>query len=178
MTPQLDELAHQMEMRWGVDRLPRLVTPETAARFQHWADKLNNALEHGGSDVAELAGIVERGWKAMDAEATARGCFPLPPACYSVDLRLQGLGIVEIAIDQAHATALIWQARNEGRTVAVWTLSEVGTVLVLHGVAHAAKEAFPGAVVTALPAEFRPGKRRMDVADEIPFPNPEEGEAA
>lgn len=170
MIAQLDEVVSTYERKWGVDRLPRLVTPETAARFQHWADKLNIAIEHGGSDVAELAGIVERGWKAMDAEATARGSFPLPPACYSVDLRLQGLGIVEIAIDQAHATALIWQARNEGRTVAVWTLAEVGTVLVLHGVAHAAKEAFPGAVVAALPAEFRPGKRKTtDLDEEIPF---------
>jgi hypothetical protein len=179
MTPQLDELANQMERRWGVDRLPRLVTPETAARFQHWADKLNAAIEAGADNVTELAGIVERGWRAMDQEATARGSFPLPPACYSVDLRPQGLGIVEIADDQTHATALIWQAKAEGRTVAVWTLAEVATVLALHGVAHKAKEVFPGALVTALPAEHRPGKRRADdLNDEIPFPNPDAGQAA
>ena len=175
MTPQLDELAHQMEMRWGADRLPRLVTPETAARFQHWADKLNAAIEAGADNVAELAGIVERGWRAMDAEATARGCFPLPPACFSV--KVDG-HIVEIAQDQAHATALIWQAKNEGRTVAVWALEEVATVLRLHGVAHQAKEIWPGALVTALPAPMREGKRRMDVADEIPFPNPDAEDAA
>lgn len=166
MTPHLDETAKEMERRWGVDRLPRLVTPETVARFRHWADKLNAAIEAGADNVAELAGIVERGWRAMDAEATARGCFPLPPACYSVEVDGH---IVEIAQDQTHATALIWNARNEGRTVAVWTLAEVATVLRQHGVAHKAKEVWPGALVTALPAEHRPGKRKMDVADEIPF---------
>ena len=175
MTHQLDETAHALEMKWGVDRLPRLVTPETAARFRHWADKLNAAIEAGADNAAELASIVERGWQAMDKEATARGCFHLPPMCFSVQVDGH---IVEIAQDQAHATALIWQARNEGRTVAVWTLAEVATVLRLHGIAHAAKEAFPGALVTALPAEMPPGRRRMDVADEIPFPNPEAGEAA
>ncbi len=77
--------------------------------------------------------------------------------------------IVEIAQDQTHATALIWNARNEGRTVAVWTLAEVATVLRQHGVAHTAKEVWPGALVSAAPAEVRPGKRRMDVVDEIPF---------
>ncbi len=166
MTPQLDETAATLERKWGVDRLPRLVTPETAARFRHWADKLNAALEAGADNVAELAGIVERGWRAMDAEATARGCFPLPSSCYSVEVDGH---IVEIAQDQTHATALIWNARNEGRTVAVWTLAEVATVLRQHGVAHAAKEVWPGALVTALPAEHRQGKRKMDVADEIPF---------
>ncbi len=175
MTPHLDETAATLERKWGVDRLPRLVTPETAARFNHWRDKLNAALEAGADNVAELAGIVERGWRAMDAEATARGCFPLPPACYSIEVDGH---IVEIAQDQTHATALIWIARNEGRTVAVWTLEEVATVLALHGITHKAKEVFPGALVSVAPAEVRPGKRRMDVADEIPFPNPDAGEAA
>jgi hypothetical protein len=86
--------------------------------------------------------------------------------------------IIEIAQDQAHATALIHWARNEGRTVAVWTLEEVATVLKLHGVAHQAKEIWPGALVTALPAPMREGKRRMDVADAIPFPNPDAEDAA
>jgi glycerophosphoryl diester phosphodiesterase len=175
MTPQLDELAHSLEMKWGADRLPRLVKPETAARFQHWADKLNAAIEAGADNVAELAGIVERGWRAMDKEATEWGCAPMPPACFSV--KVDG-HIIEIAQDQPHATALMWWAKNEGRTVAVWTLEEVATVLRLHGVAHQAKEVWPGALVTALPAPMREGKRRMDVADEIPFPNPDAEDAA
>jgi hypothetical protein len=176
MTPQLDELANSLERKWGVDRLPRLVTPETATRFRHWADKLNAAIEAGADNVADLAGIVERGWRAMEAEALARGCFPLPPMCFSVRSEDH---IIEIAFDQAHATALIWQARVEGRTTAVWTLEEVATVLRLHGVAHAAKEAWPGALVTTPPADMRAGKRKADFTpDEIPFGGDEAEEAA
>lgn len=176
MTPQLDETAHTLEMKWGVDRLPKLVTRETAERFGYWRDQLNDAIEHGATHarIQELADIVERGWKAMEAEALARGCFPLPPACYSI--RCED-SIVEIAETQEHATALLWWAKNEGRTVAVWTLDEVATVLNLHGIAHKAKMAFPGAMVTALPTEFRPGKRKANLGhEEIPFGG--EGEAA
>lgn len=181
MTPQLDETAHRLEMKWGADRLPRLVAKATAERFGYWRDQLNDAIEHGADKprVEELAAIVERGWLALDTEATAAGAFPMPAACYSINLAEQGLGIVEIADTQEHATCLIHAAKIEGRTVAVWTLAEVATVLALHGIAHKAKEVFPGAMVTTAPAEFRPGKRKADLGEDvIPFGGDDAEEAA
>lgn len=178
MTARLDELAATMERKWGVDRLPRLVSRPTADKFAaaqaRYRDETEGFCTPERRDVLEA--MMERAWAALDAEATARGCFPLPPACYSIRC---GDSIVEIAHDQTHATALIWWAKNEGRTVAVWTLEEVATVLSLHGIAHRAKEVWPGALVTTAPADTRPGKRRADDLDDvIPFPNPDAEEQA
>ena len=174
MTARLDELAATMERKWGVDRLPRLVSRQTADKFAAAQARYRDETEGYCTDDRRnvLEGMMERAWAALDAEASARGCFPLPPACYSV--KVDG-HIVEIAQDQKHATVLIWWARNEGRTVAVWTLEEVATVLRLHGIAHKAKEVWPGALVTTPPAEMRAGKRKADFTpDEIPFGGDEE----
>lgn len=172
---QLDDLASSMERRWGIDRLPRLMPQAWRTKFDTLKAQLDAAIT-SGSDTTEAATALAKAWRMMDAKATEQGSFPLPPACYSI--RCED-SIVEIAETQEHATALLWWAKNEGRTVAVWTLAEVATVLNLHGIAHKAKEVFPGAMVTAMPTEFRPGKRKTtDLDDVIPFPNPEEGEAA
>jgi hypothetical protein len=175
MTPQLDETAHQMEMRWGVDRLIRLVSPETAARFTHWQDKLNAALEHGGGNVAELASIVERGWKAMDAEATARNAVPIKDRWKEYR---RGNAIFAIADDEeaAHACSLV--AQWERREVSVYLADALLDAALANPMLKAIHAAWPGALVTTPPAEHRQGRRRMDSGDDIPFPNPDEGEAA
>lgn len=171
---QLDDLASSMERRWGIDRLPCLMPLAWRNKFEALKDALDGAIA-ARADTAEPAAALAKAWRMMDAKALEQGSFPLPPACYSIRVDNH---IVEIAETQEHATALIWWAKNEGRAVAVWTLEEVAKVLRQHGVAHAAKEVWPGALVTTPPAEHRQGKRRMDVADEIPFPNPDAEEAA
>lgn len=163
---QLDDLANSMERRWGVDRLPRLMPTAWRAKFDTLKTALDGAIA-ARADTEAPAAALAKAWRMMDAKATEQGSFPLPPMCFSVKA---GEHVIEVAHDQTHATALIWQARNEGRTVSVWTLEEVATVLHLHGIAHAAKEAWPGAHVTAMPTEFRAGKRKADdLNDEIPF---------
>lgn len=175
MTPHLDETAAQMERRWGVDRLPRLVSPETTARFKHWADKLNAAIEHGGGNVAELAGIVERGWKAMDAEATAAGHEPMAPAYAEAEWAPGRL--FAVAHDDAHRQTLVARNKAEGRDVSVFTVADLARLVASIPDVARIMELFPGAYIAAQPALHRPGKRRMEVADEIPFGG-DEGEAA
>lgn len=168
MTSQLDEVAGQMERRWGVDRLIRLVTPDTAARFKHWADKLNTALEHGGGNVAELAAIVERGWKAMDAEATAAGHEPMAPAYAEAEWAPGRL--FAVAHDDAHRQTLIARNKHEGRDVSVFTVADLARLVASIPDVARIYELFPGAYIAAQPAAFRPGKRRAGLpADDIPF---------
>lgn len=167
----LDNIAAGMERKWGVDRLPALAGKDTRTRFDHWREKLNAAIE-AGADTDHLAGIVARGWQAMDAAATALGCFPIPAGVAEVNL--PGHGIVAIAHSDEAARAAILQAKFEGRRIAVWTMTEVAAVLTVHGIAHAAKHEFPGALVTTLPAEMRPGRRKAGLPeDAIPFGQPE-----
>ena len=168
MIPHLDETVAQLERKWGVDRLPRLVSPETAARFKHWQDKLNVAIEHGGGNVAELASIVERGWKAMDAEATAAGHEPMAPAYAEAEWAPGRL--FAVAHDDAHRQTLIARNKHEGRDVSVFTVADLARLV--HSIPDVARilELFPGAYIAAQPAAFRPGKRKADLGhDEIPF---------
>lgn len=72
-----DRIAHDMDKKWGVDVLPELVSPETAAKYGSAMAKLNAAIESQDSAmVAARAAVCMRGMQAMDAEATAAGKKP------------------------------------------------------------------------------------------------------
>jgi len=179
--PLLDNIASAMERKWGVNRLPLMVSPATAERFAHFRDKLNTAIQenHPQSDIDAAAGIVARGWHALDREATERGAYPLPPACYEIDLTAEGRGVVAIAADDHAAHGLLLQAAHERRAVEVWTLAEVARLLHEHHLAGAAKREFAGhGMAPVEPAQFRSGRRKFGVDDRLDDVLPLDGEAA
>ncbi len=56
-----------MEIKWGCDRLPGLVAPQTAAKFGSAKAKLDAAIElNVAADVARTASVMLRGWAALD----------------------------------------------------------------------------------------------------------------
>jgi hypothetical protein len=80
----LDEIAMKMENKWGKDRLETLVTPETASKFRAVFERLNLAIDEGdGTKVAREAGILYRGWIALDEEASRLGQPTLPITVWS-----------------------------------------------------------------------------------------------
>lgn len=69
-----DRRATEMENKWGIDRLPELVSPDTAARYGRLMADLMDALNAADPEkVRQLATIGIRALNAMDAEATAAG---------------------------------------------------------------------------------------------------------
>jgi len=143
---RLDEVALDMERKWGADRLPRLVDPALAARFDAQRDKLDEALRSDRPDaVATQAAAMERAWKALDAAALAAGARPLSPTVWEVTLPSTG-EIVAIVRTAEEASAI---ARD--RKGAVYTLAEVAVAIDAFGdEVRATKAAFPGAEVTAV----------------------------
>jgi hypothetical protein len=160
----LDRIATEMEIKWGCDRLVSLVSPQTAAKFGAAKAKLDAAIElNVAADVAKTAGVMMRGWTALDAEATKGGHRPLEPHIWS---HTTDAGF-KFAVAQGNADALkaiITQPDLEG--VAVYSLDEIGRLLESDSMAlvNAAKERFPGATVkavkTPLPDEMN---------DEVPW---------
>lgn len=70
----MDRLAIKMDEKWGIDRLPELVSPETAQRYGSAMARLNAALEDGDpKEVLHRAQVVMRGLASMDREAEAAG---------------------------------------------------------------------------------------------------------
>jgi hypothetical protein len=70
----LDRLALVMDHKWGIDRLPELVSVEMAQRYGTAMAHLNDCIRE--ADPAKCAAAAQncmRGLNAMDAEATAAG---------------------------------------------------------------------------------------------------------
>lgn len=73
-TRTLDEVARTMERRWGIDRLPRLMPPETAEKFYRQARRLNDALHNGTAlKVQEEAARMRAAWEYCDSQARRQG---------------------------------------------------------------------------------------------------------
>lgn len=145
---EADEAAAAMERKWGVDRLPLLVSPETRARFQAAHDMRNGEWEFATPERREaLDAMMVRAWATLDAEAVQRGAEVLPPAIYEVPLEGCPGAVAAICLDDHHAQAVQLRAKAEGRTVTAWTLAEVARVVHANSIVNQIKHIFPAAEV-------------------------------
>ena len=73
----LDKMVRDMDRKWGVDRLPEIVSPETAAKYGSALAKLCAAIDEGEPEmIAARANVCMRGMAAMDGEALSLGRAP------------------------------------------------------------------------------------------------------
>ena len=155
----LDRMAREMDRKWGVDRLPDLVSPEMAAKYGSAMGKLNAAIRE--SDVAHTVARVEvcvRGLKAMDAAADAAGVDQSDPEIWEYELDGHTFGIIADGRDWPAA-----YAKREGLTI--HTMREVALALKNYGqTVLDVKQAFNGAEVVAV----RKIKEKIEY-EEIPF---------
>jgi hypothetical protein len=153
----LDRIAVEMEGKWGVGRLTRLVSPEIAARFGSAKDKLNDAIRaNDGDEVAKRAAVMIRGWQALDAAATESGCEALP--LRTVAVQHNGRAYV-VAWDRADVHKAAKLSRTPENVVSVQEL--LIAYEALKSKIDGVKQAFPGAEVVR--ATLSPG------GDALPF---------
>jgi len=153
----LDRVAVEIEARWGVGRLPRLVSPDMAARFGSAKHKLDEAIRaNDGEAVAKRAAVMIRGWQALDQAATEAGCEALP--LRTVGVRHEGRAYV-VAWDRGDVHRAAMLSNDPARVVTVHELLVAWEALRarIEGV----KAAFPGAEVVR--AKLSPG------GDDLPF---------
>lgn len=82
---KLDEVAHEYESRWGIDRLPNLVSPQTQVKWNTQIQKLNNAIsENDLPAVRDLAQGTIRGYKRLEDEAVALGATKHQPDVWDI----------------------------------------------------------------------------------------------
>ena len=182
MTPaELDLIVAPIERRWGIGRLPLLVAPDLAAKF----DKMTGMYRDGGHTPQLVAGMA-RAWQALDAAATAAGAaeaasltWEAAPPQYGVaddpDRPWYILGDAAICADQAHVRRVKATANVLNVTVDLWTPFEFVHVAVTRNpmmvegmladcrVTAKIMAAWPDAVVTV-----RPRAGRLP-SDPIPF---------
>ena len=156
-----DKAMRDAERTWGIERLPELVAPATAAKFGKAMALLNDALNEGDADKAAAAAAnCVRGIAAMDAEARAVGHQPISPDAWECEY--DGHRFVVIR-DTAEWPAVA--AQRPG--LSIYSLREVAVALHAHKSALATvKQAFPGAELAAI---RKPTPLEEDLEDEIPW---------
>lgn len=163
----VDETAAAMERKWGIDRLPRLVPPDLAARFQQAHDMRNGEWDYATEERrAALTAMMDRAWQALDKAATDAAQAPLPPGLWETpaDPDSAAGGVLVLCQDDTHAQAVMLRAKAEGRLVTTWTLPEVARVLRANTLVNRIKDTWPGAKVTRAGRATRPMPD-----DDIPF---------
>lgn len=72
---QFDRTAHEMDAKWGIDRLVDLVSPEMAMRYGQALSRMNDAISDASDPglAQRRADDCVRGMQAMDQHATENG---------------------------------------------------------------------------------------------------------
>ena len=150
----LDEVALQMEAKWGIEVLPSLVSPELAQRFELARQQLDEAIRDNNAELAaQKASALIRGWKALDAEATANGHKADPDNVWYVEQDDFAIAIVKSRVDE--------KAVAEGHRI--FHIDEVVRLIAAtYKEVYDTKKIFPGAKVETV-------KKSGDMNDEIPF---------
>ena len=166
-TDGTDELAVQMEAKWGVGRLRLLVSDEWREKFDRQRRMYNEAIDRGSlDDVRHEAKRMSAAWRKLDAEATAAGKSPLAPEQWEI-MNEDGLEVIIIVRDELDAINV---ARNN-RACTVYSLAEVGRILAAYPEIAKIKHTFPGATVTAARRKADPvslsGNENYE--DDLPF---------
>ena len=169
LTEGLDYLAREMEIKWGVDRLPLLVSDQMRAAFYRQKDLLDEALQSGDLTLIDIqVGGMKRAWQALDQEATRSQQAVLSADIWEVRLPVSGR-VVAIVKTSAEAHAI---ARPDLET---WTITEIAQLI--DGMDESLtkiKQLFPGAEVTAITKKETPSQQQdkpfdWSKGDDIPF---------
>ena len=141
----VDRLAIEMDRKWGIDRLPELVSVSMSQKYGSAVAKMNAAVEAG--DVEECrkrCEVVVRGLQAMDAEAERVGAEKACTDVWEVEVDGEMFGIMRDGRG--------WRAIKEQRPeLELLTLREVALAYRyfrehwMGELEKAAKQSFPGA---------------------------------
>ena len=78
-----DMVAREMELKWGVGRLQRLVDDALGQKFQAQLDKFNIALARNDeADIRKHGASMKRAYDVLDKEADRLGCKTIDPNDY------------------------------------------------------------------------------------------------
>lgn len=137
----VDIIAVDMERKWGIDRLRRLVPLELREKWDRQAKAWNDAIwTRPIHEIEALSHAMIRGYAALDAAATSAGALPIDPIVWEIQ-RPNG-SVVAIVRDNAEAHHV---ARTQvGRHVEVWTLAEIARVIDAFPQIGQAKEILQG----------------------------------
>jgi len=163
---QYDLVMSEAELRWGVDRLPYLVSAELRDRFYEQMDKMNAAIDKVDPiAVEEEVQTTIRGIKALEKAAVLAGAKELTGEHWEAPMKDGKV----LAI--AKTDAEVFKVQKDNRDMIVYSVAEIGRIIGAwreHEEAKtldAIKRTFDGAIVE----EVKPKITEAMLNDEIPF---------
>ena len=164
-TAPFDRAAGQMDDTWGIDRLPELVTPQTAARYGAALGALNEAIRADDPQAtAQNAANCVKGLASLDAEARRLGHEPTPPTVWEIEIDGTVYGLIQDTRD--------WQ-RAERPGLEIVTMREAMLAFSAYarlGPVEKCKALFPGAEITGVKEKLkRKAELELELDDEIQF---------
>jgi hypothetical protein len=158
----LDQVAHEMEVKWGEGRLQKLVTPALADRFKAQQEILDGAISAGDAKaIDQAAAATARAWQVLDGEAAMKGCLPINQLVWK-GTTPSGRKVIILR----ESSAIRHADEMEGDLVLtmdeVMTLNDGFPETVLE-----VKATFKAAEVTAVLG--KPEEIDWEIGDEIPF---------
>ena len=144
----VDEVAREMERRWGVGRLVRLVSPATLVRFRQGHALWTQAYSHdrNAAETERTSAMMVRAWRALDAEARIAGHAELAPTVW--EGRTEDGRVLIITRTSEEALAIASAPDDRSRTI--WTVDELARCVAMFEQVNEVKRCFPGATVTAV----------------------------
>jgi hypothetical protein len=159
----LDKIATDMELKWGCDRLPSLVSPATAAKFGSAKAKLDDAIMSNNLEyVTKRVTVMMKGYKALDKEAMRAGNVEFHPTAWNHTTE-KGF---KFCIAQGNADAIkAIQTHPHMEGVSVYSLDEIGRLLESDSMTlvNSVKETFPDSEVTKIK------KPKADLDQDLPW---------
>ncbi len=163
---EYDRVVSDYERRWGVERLPNLVSPELRDRFHEQMDKMNAAIDKVDPiAVEEEVQTTIRGIKALEKAAVLAGAKELTGEHWEAPMK-DGT-VLAIAKTDAEVSRvqkdnrdmIVYSVAEIGRIIGAWRENEEAKTL------DAIKRTFDGAIVE----EVKPKITEAMLDDEIPF---------
>ena len=152
----LDTVSRSMEQKWGVDRLPRLVSEILQVKFDQQRNLLESAIKsNDAAQISKQSEGMRRAWVALDQAATADGHMPLGNAVWTEKHKTGD--VIAVYRDDAQ---LVDIAAAGGVS---FTLEEL--VRLIPADVLVAKKEFHGIKVV----DVRDKTKDEDLNDEIPF---------
>jgi len=165
---QYDLVMSEAELRWGVDRLPYLVSAELRDRFHEQMDKMNAAIDKVDPiAVEEEVQTTIRGIKALEKAAVLAGASELTGEHWEAPMKDGKV----LAI--AKTDAEVSRVQKDNRDVIVYSVAEIGRIIGAWReneeakTLDAIKGMFDGAVVDSVTKQKTLTEVHLD--DELPF---------
>lgn len=126
---KLDTAFCEVESRWGVGRLERLVGFDLAQKWRVQMDKLNAAISE--SDIFTLPDLVNgtiRGLSVLEADAVAQGHKPPHDAPFAWTVGLPS-GKTLAIVRHPKDASLVNDLKRDHGDVVVWTIDEIANII-------------------------------------------------